>query len=159
MHRPAGETVPAQPLEAGWRWVSLDERRVEEAHAAIAAAFGDVPSFGLSPLPDFRRAVAAGPDLWQALLDDERIVSLLRVLPGEAGTGKIGMLGRIPSHRGRGLGPRLLARALRLLAEHGSRDVTLDVEAANADALGLYQRFGFHVATRTPVFGLALRST
>jgi ribosomal protein S18 acetylase RimI-like enzyme len=174
MRRPAALPVPDEPiLRAGWRWESLQEPRLDEAHAAIAAAFAGAPSFGLSPLPEFRRAVVAGPDIWQALLEGERIAGLVRVLVldgqvGEAGQagdlgkrakiGKIGMVGRVPALRGRGIGQLLVTRAIRLLAERGAREVTLDVEEQNARASSLYREFGFQVVTRTVSFAIALNS-
>ena len=72
-------------------------------------------------------------------------------------TGELRIVGRLPAYRGRGLGPRLVAEGLRLLAEAGAGDVDLQVEADNERALDLYRRFGFEVVARTPVFALALR--
>ena len=66
-------------------------------------------------------------------------------------------MGRLPAYRGRGLGPRLVAEGLRLLARAGAGDVELQVEADNERALDLYRRFGFDVVARTPVFGIAFR--
>lgn len=87
----------------------------------------------------------------QVLLHGDRIAGLVRLVAPERGVGKINMVGRIPAYRGRGVGPRLVARALHALVERGATRVTLDVEAANARAVRLYQRFGFTVETRTPV--------
>jgi mycothiol synthase len=158
MRRTSEEVIPPLPaLESGWRWTTLEDSRVEEAHGVIAAAFGEASSFSLSPLADFRRTVAADPSLWQVLLDGERIAGLVRVVGLEPGAGRVGMVARHPAHRGRGLGPHLIARGLRVLAERSAREVTLDVEAANERALALYRSFGFQVVSRTPVLGIELR--
>ena len=155
--RRAPAAAPLQPLEPGWRWAPVDEARVDEAHAAIGEMFAGAASLSLSPLPDFRRTVLTGPDVWRALLDGERLAGLVRVIDVRAGEGKVGMLGRMPSYRGRGLGARLLAEGLRLLAERGAHDVTLDVDSENERALSLYRQFGFEVASRTPVLRIPLR--
>jgi ribosomal protein S18 acetylase RimI-like enzyme len=158
MRRTGEEAIPDVPaLETGWRWAPFEEHRIDEAHGAIALAFAEAPSFSLSPLEDFRRTIASAPDLWQALLDGERIAGMVRVVGLGPGAGKVGMVARVPAYRGRGLGPHLVARGLRMLAERGARDVTIDVEAANDRALDLYRSFGFRVVTRTPVLGLELR--
>jgi ribosomal protein S18 acetylase RimI-like enzyme len=158
MRRPPGAAAaPVPPLDDGWRWAPLEAGRVDEAHAAIGEMFAGAASLSLSPLPDFRRAVSTAPDVWRALLDGERLAGLVRVVAVGTGEGKVAMLGRMPRYRGRGLGARLLAEGLRLLAERGARDVELDVESANERALALYRRFGFEVVSRMPVLRISLR--
>jgi ribosomal protein S18 acetylase RimI-like enzyme len=158
MRRPPGAaSAEVPPLDPGWRWAPVDEARVDEAHRAIGEMFAGVASLSLSPLPDFRRTVLNGPDVWRALLDGERLAGLVRVLSVETGSGKVGMVGRMPGYRGRGLGARLLAEGLRLLAERGAHEVELDVESENERALALYRRFGFEVVSRTPVMRISLR--
>jgi ribosomal protein S18 acetylase RimI-like enzyme len=156
MRRPRAPAA-IQPLEPGWRWAPVDEARIDEAHSAIAEMFAGSTSLSLSSLPDFRRAVSTGPDVWRALLDGERLAGLVRVIAVGTGEGRVGMLGRMPRYRGRGLGARLLAEALRLLGERGAHDVTLDVESENEGALSLYRQFGFEVVSRTPVLQILLR--
>ncbi|MBX3250656.1 MAG: GNAT family N-acetyltransferase [Myxococcales bacterium] len=62
-----------------------------------------------------------------------------------ATTGWILSLGVDPEVRGRGLGARLLARALAALSEVGCQDVRLTVEPDSA-AVRLYERYGFVAA-------------
>ena len=52
-------------------------------------------------------------------------------------------LGVLPEHRGKGLGRAILLRAIEKLREAGVRDVLLQVESENANALGLYESCGF----------------
>ncbi len=147
---------PPAPLPAGWSWAPLDGPRIDAAHAALMEIFQGAPSFSLSPLAAFRRAVESRVTVWRALLDGDRIAGLVHVAVN--GThGDVQTVGRSPAYRGRGVGPRLVGEGLRLLREGGAGDVTLSVEAANESALNLYRRFGFEVRTRTPVFGLTLR--
>lgn len=46
--------------------------------------------------------------------------------------------------RGTGVGYELIRRCLESLARHGCKKVTLTVTAANAEAIALYERMGFH---------------
>jgi ribosomal protein S18 acetylase RimI-like enzyme len=148
--------APPPPLPAGWSWGPLDGPRIDDAHAALLEIFQGAPSFSLSPLPAFRRAVESRTSVWRALLDGDRIAGLVHVSVNGA-HGDLRTVGRSPAYRGQGIGPRLVGEGLRLLREGGAGDVTLSVEAANESALNLYRRFGFEVVSRTPVFGLTLR--
>jgi ribosomal protein S18 acetylase RimI-like enzyme len=143
-------------LPAGWSWAALDGARADAAHAALAEIFRDAHGTSLMPVDDFRRAVVSGAAAWRVLLEGDRIAGLVRTRL-EGTRGEVRILGRMPADRGRGLGPRLLAEALRVLREGGAGDFELSVETANERALDLYRRFGFEVVTRTPVFALALR--
>jgi len=59
-----------------------------------------------------------------------------------------------PAARRRGLGARLLARALRACADAGAAVMFLEVDTANAPALALYARAGFaRVGTRRGYYG------
>jgi len=102
-----------------------------------------------------------GPSRWYVLLDGGRLAGLVQIaLHGAGGAirGEVRTIGRVPTYRGRGVGPRLVAEGLRLLREGGAGDVDLTVEADNERALDLYRRFAFEVVARTPVFALlALR--
>ena len=94
--------------------------------------------------------------MWRVLLDGGRIAGLVRAVPHGA-RGELRIVGRVPAYRGRGLGPRLVAEGLRLLAEAGAGDVDLRWRPTMNARLDLYRRFGFEVVARTPVFALALR--
>ena len=162
MHRAGSSPAPAslEALPAGWSWAALDASRVDEAHAALLEIFRDAPSTNTPPLEEFREAVVSGVARWSVLLDGGRLAGLVRIAlhgEGSAIRGEVRTLGRAPSYRGRGLGPRLLAEGLRLLREGGAGDIDLMVEADNERALDLYRRFAFEVVARTPVFALALR--
>jgi ribosomal protein S18 acetylase RimI-like enzyme len=162
MRRPASAPSPASPeaLPAGWSWAALNGSRVDEAHAALVEIFRDAPSTNLRPLEEFREAVVSGASRWHVLLDGGRLAGLVQIaLHGAGGAirGEVRTIGRVPTYRGRGVGPRLVAEGLRLLREGGAGDVDLAVEADNERALDLYRRFAFEVVTRTPVFALPLR--
>jgi ribosomal protein S18 acetylase RimI-like enzyme len=57
--------------------------------------------------------------------------------------GEIESLAVLPSHRGQGIGTRLLEALESELASIGIRDLILGVLAGNADAIRLYRRHGY----------------
>jgi len=57
--------------------------------------------------------------------------------------GEIESLAVLPSHRGQGMGTRLLDALEAELAAIGIRDLILGVLPGNADAIRLYQRRGY----------------
>jgi RimJ/RimL family protein N-acetyltransferase len=79
-------------------------------------------------------------------LDGERVVGWCDVTPKGQETlrhsGTLGM-GVAATHRGRGLGTRLLQTTLDAAAANGLNRVELMVRTDNATAIALYKRFGF----------------
>ena len=57
-----------------------------------------------------------------------------------------------PAHRRRGIGTRLMARAIQYLREHHVKEVDLEVKATNAAAQSLYESFGFRRAGVLPQY-------
>ena len=51
------------------------------------------------------------------------------------------------SHRRRGVGDALMSRAMAWLAQRATSSLAVEVMACNADALSLYERYGFHQRT------------
>lgn len=64
-------------------------------------------------------------------------------LSDPSGVGAIQNIGVTPLHRGRGLGTRLIYRALAGFQEVGMRRAYLEVTAQNQSAIDLYHRMGF----------------
>lgn len=64
-------------------------------------------------------------------------------LAAVGGTGDIQTVGVLPSHRGTGLGARLLGELLAAAARFACHEVLLEVRVDNAPAQRLYERFGF----------------
>ncbi|MFB3777450.1 MAG: GNAT family N-acetyltransferase [Bryobacteraceae bacterium] len=71
-------------------------------------------------------------------------ISLASIL--SEGVGHITQICVVPALKGRGLGYELLRRSLLALAEAGCHSASLTVTASNTNAVGLYQRVGFHTA-------------
>jgi ribosomal protein S18 acetylase RimI-like enzyme len=67
------------------------------------------------------------------------------VTPG--GDGEIDSLFVVPSHRRRGIGEAMMLRSMQWLAERGAKSIAVEVMAGNADALRLYERWGFRART------------
>lgn len=59
------------------------------------------------------------------------------------GVGGIFGLGVRPEYRGRGYGREILMSAIEILKEKGAKDIMLQVEAKNSNALNLYKSCGF----------------
>lgn len=55
-----------------------------------------------------------------------------------------------PAYRRRGIGERLLARALELAREREAKTVTLEVRVSNEPAQRLYEKYGFRPVGRRP---------
>lgn len=66
--------------------------------------------------------------------------------------GEVYVLGVDPEAGGRGLGKALLSRGLAHLRQRGNMTVQLYVEADHARAVGLYQGYGFTVASRDVMY-------
>lgn len=59
------------------------------------------------------------------------------------GVGGIFGLGVRPEYRGRGYGREILMKTIKILKEKGAKDIMLQVEAKNSNALNLYKSCGF----------------
>jgi ribosomal protein S18 acetylase RimI-like enzyme len=91
---------------------------------------------------------SAGSPLFVAVLDATVVgwcdIVRLYPFPGYEHNGRLGM-GVVAGWRGRGLGGRLLDRALDAAPGAGFRRVELEVYASNTAALALYRRRGFEI--------------
>ena len=64
-----------------------------------------------------------------------------------AGDGEVDSLFVAASHRRRGIGDALMSRAMAWLAGRATQSLAVEVMACNADALRLYERYGFRPRT------------
>jgi ribosomal protein S18 acetylase RimI-like enzyme len=69
------------------------------------------------------------------------------------GRGFINSLAVAVDERGRGLGRALLLHAFQDLRAAGVGDLTLDVEAANENALNLYRSVGMEIEREWRIYG------
>lgn len=79
--------------------------------------------------------------------DDGRIIGWCDAIPGPANSGSahVGQLGMgvLASHRGQGIGRRLLEATIGAARQLGLEKIELSVYARNTNAIGLYQKQGF----------------
>ena len=139
------------------RIVPIDKRYVagfREVLDAVARERRWLSMTEAPPLADVRRFVVgnlrSGAPQFVAL-DDGRVVGWCDVVPRPRETmrhtGVLGM-GVATSHRGQGLGARLLATTLEAAEAAGITRVELMVLVDNAVAVALYRRYGFETEGR-----------
>jgi ribosomal protein S18 acetylase RimI-like enzyme len=76
---------------------------------------------------------------------------LLQRVPGHDAL-EIAYMGVVPKSRGRGVGADLLRRALAKTRASGCARLKVVVDARNAPARGLYERFGFRAIARREAY-------
>lgn len=133
------------------------EQLTEVQNEAFAGSFGFAPN-----TPDQIAAyieLRGGPAGIQLAEERGAVVGYIWTSASTKGprrTGRIEMMGVLPSHRGRGLGARLVARSFAQLYAADVRDVDLDVDAENAPALKLYADHGFVRTAASTWYALSL---
>ena len=107
---------------------------------------------------DLHERLDAARPLPRLLFDGPELIGLCRTsAPGPDGVGRIPMLARDPSRRGQRLGDVLLGEAERVLALAGATRFELEVATDNRNALGLYERHGFEIASEETTWSRELR--
>lgn len=133
------------------------EEHIDGCHAALDAvaregkylAFLEAPPIELSRQFIGRSITNTHPHF--VALDGDRVVGWCDVIPRDRPTtrhsGVLG-IGLLPEWRGRGVGRRLIARALEASRAFPLARVELAVRADNARAIALYRKIGFEVEGR-----------
>ncbi|KQM40382.1 GNAT family acetyltransferase [Microbacterium sp. Leaf203] len=94
------------------------------------------------PRADIRRKLTVQPELFLVAVEGERVVG--SVMAGYDGhRGWLYYLATAASHRGQGIGRRLVAEAERLLEAMGCPKVQLMVRPDNTGARGFYDELGY----------------
>jgi len=94
------------------------------------------------PRADIRRKLTVQPELFLVAVDGDRVVG--SVMAGYDGhRGWLYYLATAASHRGRGIGRRLVAEAEGLLEAMGCPKVQLMVRPDNTGARGFYNELGY----------------
>ncbi|HNC21409.1 MAG TPA: ribosomal protein S18-alanine N-acetyltransferase [Accumulibacter sp.] len=90
---------------------------------------------------NFVDSIAAGYSVWGGRLTDELVgYYVLMMVVDEAHLLNISVA---EQHQGKGIGACLLRHAMRLARQAGACSVLLEVRPSNAQALAIYQHFGF----------------
>lgn len=167
LHRPLGPAHPVPEVSAP----TLEDLRVDtfeadrDAEAWLevnATAFADHPEQGAMTRADLDQRMAEPwfdpEDLLVARRGQDLVgfVWVKQEPEGEAGTGEVSgaadaeiyVVATSPAVQGHGVAGHLLAAALTRLQGAGVPGVELYVEADNAPALALYERWGFSISGR-----------
>lgn len=139
------EPWPDPPLPAGATWEDLSRATVAEHYAVMKRAFVDDPGTMIPPFPTFGDVALVSDPPVRILRREGVEIGFARVSLEGDGLGYVATIGRDPSARGQGLGPIVLAEALRVLAARGMTRFRLGVTASNSSAVELYRRSGFTV--------------
>ncbi|MCY0386644.1 GNAT family acetyltransferase [Robbsia sp. Bb-Pol-6] len=94
------------------------------------------------PARDIARKLTEQPELFLVAIEgDARVGSIMAGFEGHRGW--VNYLAVAPSHRGRGLGRRLMAEVETRLAERGCPKLNLQVRASNAAVIAFYRQLGY----------------
>lgn len=163
---------PPGSLPAGLRWTTLGPERAADYRLLVRAAMSGVEGTLFPPEADFlaNTRLFASTGRIHVLVDDRALskepgmtaqpplCAFVRVsVDARAHLGELRILGRAPAYRALGLGPHVVARGLRAVAEAGARTAELSVAASNPRALALYERCGFQSLRATHSFRCTLR--
>jgi len=129
-------------LIAGWR-AACEQVAAEKAYLGLVS----LPPFDPErALPN--RMIANDWPMYCAV-EDGRVAGWVDIVPNDvpecAHRGTLGM-GVLASHRGRGLGSRLMETALAHAPKSGLTKVELSVYTSNISAISLFLKFGFREA-------------
>lgn len=125
-------------MTVGIRAFALDD---EDAVVALWEESGLTRPWN-DPRADIRRKLTVQPELFLVAVEGERVVG--SVMAGYDGhRGWLYYLATAASHRGQGIGRRLVAEAERLLEAMGCPKVQLMVRPDNTGARGFYDELGY----------------
>ena len=147
LRRDLAEPVPDVPTADGVVVRDFVPGRDDEEWLAVnAAAFATHPEQGRWTRADLSARESEpwfDPHGFLVAERDGRMLGFHWTKVHPDGDGEVYVLGVHPDAQGLHLGPALLARGMRRLAERGCPRVLLYVDDDNAGAMRLYERFGF----------------
>jgi ribosomal protein S18 acetylase RimI-like enzyme len=162
MVRPLGDDLPTAPLPSG-----LEVRPVQPAHyraiwdamrEAFAGGWGN-PLFREDDYAHWHEDDAFQPALWEVAWDGDQVAGMVLNYIDRAGNARHDRLRgytedinvRRPWRR-QGLARALIIRSLALLRAWGMTEAALNVDAANAPALELYEHLGYQPVRRATAY-------
>jgi len=144
---------PAGVGSAGYR-LGEDDEAVHRL-VYVDAAFGAVEGHTERDLGEWREKERRS-SMFLARRDS-RPVGFVSGHIGGGGRGEVGQLAVAAGERGRGIGRALLLQAFGDLQTAGAHDLSLDVEADNEAALGLYRSVGLGIEREWRTYSTAAR--
>lgn len=138
--------LPAAPQYIRSYWRALDTIAREKIYLGVSQGFpwNQTQQFVL-------HGIAHGYPYYFAVDSNDQAVGWCDIQPDPRrdGDGCLGM-GLLEPYRNRGLGKRMLLRALEGARAYGFTRIRLQVRASNARAIALYQGVGFQKIVRIP---------
>jgi putative acetyltransferase len=128
--------------------------RNADSEAVRSLVFAALREHGLPPDPngtdtdldDIHAFYQRSGGLFDLLVDSTgAVIGSIGLVPADNGRCELRKMYLAPSHRGRGLGKRLLRHALERASQLGFRRVELETASVLRVAIGLYESFGFRV--------------
>jgi RimJ/RimL family protein N-acetyltransferase len=114
----------------------------------------DRPLWAKRPEQGLREMRERGSGVYFVAIEAGEMAGFLGAFPGgferSRGIVYVAHVGVRAAHRGRGIGPRLLAAVETWAREQKARRLELRVDVANPQALALYRRCGFEIEGRVP---------
>ncbi len=131
LHRDLGDLATLIELGFGQELATTGSRMVEEMRQM--ASWGPLLyllRFGVVPFQGY---------VW---VEDDRVVGNISISHERSGTWTLSNIAVLPEFRGRGIGSKLLDRAIDHVSEQGGKYITLQVRADNKVAVALYEHRG-----------------
>jgi len=133
--------------------VPIASRHIDGFHAALDAVAREGEYLALTAAPAIESTrrwvegnIERGIPLYVALAEGKRVVGWCDIIPnshpGFDHGGRLGV-GVLLAHRGQGIGRRLVRTTIERARVFGLERVELEVFASNAQAIRLYEQFGF----------------
>jgi putative acetyltransferase len=133
-------------------WPKLRPATNADCEAVRNLVFTVLGEYGLKPDPgctdadlnDIERSYFARGGVFHVLEErDGTVVGSYGLYPMESGVCELRKMYLRRSHRGKGLGRRLLENALARARQSGFRRITLETASVLKEAIRLYERYGF----------------
>jgi len=146
------EDIVIEPIQPGDEWSACDIIRrnlqvYEEAGSVLASTFRRLDTFHAVYTTNGARYLVAKDQVREGLCVGGVGVGPLQGLPPEEGVGEIRDLVLEEIYRGRGVGSRLLKRAIEEARKLGYRRLYLETTPQMHNARQLFLRFGFRPVT------------
>ena len=133
-------------------WIPVQHFSESDLEIAIEKTFHgtlDCPLLnGLRSARDVLQGFLEGKPLaaqsyWECLSDRQTVTSVLFLTKHSSELFELCYMGVIPEFRGKGMGAKLVERALEIVSQAGGQYLALGVDSDNWPALRVYHRFGF----------------
>jgi ribosomal protein S18 acetylase RimI-like enzyme len=170
MVRPTLDDLPDAPLPAGLEIRDVQPEDMQAIFEAEVEAFRDHWGFAEPDATErdrfFNDPVESDTSLWRVAWDGPQVAGMVRSYIHPEQNERLGQKRGWVEHisvrrpwRRRGLARALIAASFPLLRERGMTEAALGVDAQNeSGAVGIYERCGFRVVSRSSDFSRTLES-